>query len=254
MRLYDNAFSPYAFKVRACLYEKAIAFEHRDLRTSADHADLRRMNPRGEVPALEDGAAVLYDSKVICEYLEERFPAPPLLPADPARRARVRQLELIADMQLDPVFFALSLVVLRPQIQERAPEALPRAGETVRRQYADLERELAGRDWLAGEFSRADVACYPHVMSGAFLGQQIGPDFPGLRAWLERMTARDGIRRARREYAAAFREFQSAPDPFFSRERMHVRDARVEWLIRLGLGPWLIEELAAGRAFFSPVP
>src|SRR5678815_3624988 len=71
MRLYDNAFSPYAFKVRACLYEKGIAFEHHDLRASADHADLRRVNPRGEVPALEDGATVLYDSKVICEYLEE---------------------------------------------------------------------------------------------------------------------------------------------------------------------------------------
>src|SRR5438093_2237928 len=102
MRLYDNAFSPYAFKVRACLYEKGIPFEHQELRHSRDHEELRRVNPRGEVPALSDAEALLYDSKVICEYLEERFPAPPLLPADPARRARARQLELIADTQLDP--------------------------------------------------------------------------------------------------------------------------------------------------------
>jgi glutathione S-transferase len=254
MRLYDNAFSPYAFKVRACLYEKGIAFEHRELRVSSDHGALKRVNPRGEVPALEDGDAGLYDSKVICEYLEERFPAPALLPADPARRARVRQIELIADMQLDPLFFLLSLLVLRPSLQSRVPEALPRAAETARAHYANLERELAGRDYLVGDFSRADVACYPHLMSAAFLGQEIGADHPALRAWLERMTGRPAIRRARREYAAAFRDFQGAADPFFSRERMHVRDARVEWAIRFGLGPWLLEEIGAGRAFFSPVP
>jgi glutathione S-transferase len=204
------------------------------------------------VPALEDGGALLYDSKVICEYLEERFPTPPLLPADPARRARARQLELIADTQLDPCFPVLSL--MRPKLRARVPEALPRIAEALQKHYANLERELAERDYLLGDFSRADVAFYPHPMSAAFLGQEIGPQYPGLRTWLDRMGTREAIRRARREFAAAFRESQSGEDPFFSRERLHWRDSRLEWAIRFGLGPWLLEELDAGRAFFSPVP
>ena len=71
MQLFDNAFSPYAFKVRAVLYEKGVAFEKHALRTAAEREELRRRNPRDEVPALEDGEAVIYDSTVICEYLQE---------------------------------------------------------------------------------------------------------------------------------------------------------------------------------------
>ena len=63
--LYDNPFSPYAFKVRAALYEKGIAHEQHEIRTHADREALLRVNPRGEVPALVDGGAVTPRSKVI---------------------------------------------------------------------------------------------------------------------------------------------------------------------------------------------
>ena len=101
MKLWDNAASPYAFKVRATLYEKGIECEKADLRYHSQRAELLRFNPRGEVPALVDGAAVIYDSRVICDYLEDTHPAPALLPTEPAVRARCRILETIADTQLD---------------------------------------------------------------------------------------------------------------------------------------------------------
>jgi glutathione S-transferase len=87
MELYGHPFSPYAFKVRAALYEKGIAHEKREIRTHADREGLLRVNPRGEVPALADEGAVLCDSKGICAYLEERNPTPALYPSDLALRA-----------------------------------------------------------------------------------------------------------------------------------------------------------------------
>ena len=73
-------------------------------------------------------------------------------------------------------------------------------------------------------------------------------------AWLERMSERPSIRQALREMAQAYQEFQTDPDPFFSRGRVHWRNDRLEAAVRLGLGPWLLEELETGRAVFSPVP
>ena len=87
-----------------------------------------------------------------------------------------------------------------------------------------------------------------------FLGYPIPDVHRGLLAWLERMSERPSIRQALREMAQAYQEFQTDPDPFFSRGRVHWRNDRLEAAVRLGLGPWLLEKLEAGRAFFSPVP
>jgi glutathione S-transferase len=88
MKLYDNAGSPYAFKVRGVLYEKGLAVEHHEIRTERQREELLRVSPRGAVPALVDGDTVVYDSTIICEYLEERHSTPPRsLPMRPGARA-----------------------------------------------------------------------------------------------------------------------------------------------------------------------
>ncbi len=68
------------------------------------------MNPRAEVPALVDGDFALYDSTVICEYLEDRYPEPAIYPRDPRLRAECRLLEDLADTQLDAAAYAVTLV------------------------------------------------------------------------------------------------------------------------------------------------
>jgi glutathione S-transferase len=252
MRLFDNAFSPYAYKVRAVLYEKGVDFEQRALRTAAEREELRRRNPRDEVPALEDGDTIVYDSTVICEYLEEKYPLPPLMPADPVARARCRTLESMSDGELDAIVFVLGLLVPNADLQARIPDALPRAGDALRLQHARLERELGG-DFLVGALSLADVAVYPHLRGANFLGYPVADDHPRLQAWMQRMGQRPSIRRATREMAESFRQFQTDPEPFFSRQRVHWRNDRLEWAIRCGMGRWLLDEIDAGRAFFSPM-
>lgn len=82
--LFDDVFSPYARKVRIALYEKEVPFERvRALHGDCNRTDFVEVNPRAEVPALVDGTFSLYDSTVICEYLEDRYPEPPVYPVDP---------------------------------------------------------------------------------------------------------------------------------------------------------------------------
>ena len=71
---------------------------------------------------------------------------------------------------------------------------------------------------------------------------------------MTRMSARVSIRQATREMAQAFQEFRTDPAPFFSRDRVHWRNDRLECGVRCGLGRWLLDELDTGRAFFSSVP
>ena len=254
MDLYDNPFSPYAFKVRAALYEKGIAHENREIRTHADRETLLRVNPRGEVPALVDGAAVLCDSKVICAYLEERHPEPALYPRDLAQRARCRYLELKSDNEIDACVFVLGIIKLtRPELVAQFPAALSVTEEALARHYAWLERELAGREWFLGEFSIADIALTPHLRSAQFMGHPPGEKHPALSAWLARGAARPSLKRAMRELAAGYAASQQ-PDSLFDPARLHWRSDRIEFALRVGLGDWLAREIAADRAFLSPIP
>ena len=91
LTLYDDVFSPYARKVRIALYEKGIPFERvRALHGDCNRTDFVHVNPRAEVPALIDDGFSLYDSTIICEYIEDRYPEPRLYPADPSARAKCR--------------------------------------------------------------------------------------------------------------------------------------------------------------------
>lgn len=250
--LFDNAFSPYAFKVRATLYEKGIEHEKREMLTAADREALLAVNPRGEVPAISHGDALVSDSSVICEYLETVFPNPPLLPASPAGQARCRLLERLADGPIDGAVITLAVVkMFNPRLQETHPQVVSEATDQVRRLHAHLENELHD-DYLCGDYSRADLALVPHMAGAAVLG--VTPETPRLAKWLERVSERPAVRRATEEFMAAFRESQQAADPFFAREHLHMRDHRLEWCFRLGLAPWLADEMEAGRLAFSPVP
>lgn len=253
MKLIDNPLSPYAMKIRMILYEKGIDFEKQEIHSEDQRDVLLRANPRGEVPALIDGEAIISDSKVIAEYLEEKFPDPPLLPRDLAARARCRRLELVADTELDAAVVVFSIFkFFRTDLAEKMPQHMERATQVVRAHFRSLERELAGRDYFLGEFSRADLALAPHIGSTAFMGLAPATDTPALAAWLERMSARESVNRATQEAVASLGA--SHERPIFNPHRLHWRSDRIEQLIRIGMGPWLLDELAADRAFLPPEP
>jgi len=90
MTLYSNDSDPYCHMVRIVLAEKGINYEVHDVDLDDTPEDLKDLNPYNEVPTLVDRDLVLYGHQVIMEYLDERFPHPPLMPVDPVSRARNR--------------------------------------------------------------------------------------------------------------------------------------------------------------------
>ena len=90
--LYGAPLSPFVRKVRLCLLEKALDYQLEIITPFGQPAWYRELNPLGRIPALRDGDFTLADSSVICQYLEERYPAPPNLQGDaPASRADTRR-------------------------------------------------------------------------------------------------------------------------------------------------------------------
>jgi glutathione S-transferase len=253
MKLIDNPLSPYAMKIRMILREKGIDFDKQEIHSEDQREELLRASPRGEVPALVDGDAVISDSKVIAEYIEEKFPDPPLLPRDLAARARCRRLELVADTELDAAVVVFSVFkFFRTELAEQMPAQMERATALVRAHFVSLERELAGKEYFLREFSRADLAFVPHVGATAFMGLTPGSDTPSLAAWLERMNARESVQQTTQEAVASLGVTHERP--MFNPQRLHWRSDRLEQLIRVGMGQWLLDELAADRAFLPPEP
>ena len=104
LTLYDAPRCPYCARARIVLAEKDIPYETVEIDLSDRPAWLYEKNPSGKVPVLEDDGWVLPESAVIAEYLEERFPEPALLPADPAERAVARLLVFRFDDFSDPYY------------------------------------------------------------------------------------------------------------------------------------------------------
>lgn len=89
MNLFTSPACPYSHLVRIVLAEKDITFESIEVDIDHPPEDLSELNPYNTVPTLIDRDLVLYDSRVIVEYLDERFPHPPLMPVDPVSRAKL---------------------------------------------------------------------------------------------------------------------------------------------------------------------
>ena len=87
MTLFSGETCPYCHRVRIVLAEKGINYDLQNVNLKDTPDDLKDLNPYNEVPTLVDRELVLYESNVIMEYLDERFPHPPLMPVDPVSRA-----------------------------------------------------------------------------------------------------------------------------------------------------------------------
>jgi len=255
LTLYDDVFSPYARKVRIALYEKNVPFERvRALHGDCNRTDFLHVNPRAEVPALVDGDFSLYDSTVICEYLEDRYAAPSIYPRDPRLRAECRLIEDLADTQVDAATYAVAIVEHgRRESNAAMHEA---TGRDLRRLYDELEHRLGGRPFFCGDFSVADIAVAPHLMAAAFLGFPLDPTtHPGLVRWMENVQGRPAVVRDNADVLETLQRLQIEGQPGFDPLRVQWRSDRLEWVIKNGFADWFMEEMRAGRAFFPlPVP
>jgi len=200
LRLYRIPFSTNVERVALALAHKGVEVEWVDV-PADDRSEVVRVSGQELVPVLVDGERVISDSPVILDYLEERFPEPPLYPADPARQAEVRvfldwfnQLwkrppNLIAAEELKPEPDRGRIVELERQIADALPV---------------FESLLSGRDYLfCNEVTVADVTAFP-FLKYAVLWTEGDPDrfheilretmpldgrYPRLEAWIHRMNA-----------------------------------------------------------------
>jgi len=105
MKLYQGELSPFAARVRMQVYAKDLVGKGIELASApggTGSAQYKAINPTGKIPALDTGTRVIPESEVICEYIEDVFPSPPLRPADPEGRAQVRLLSRFVDLYLYP--------------------------------------------------------------------------------------------------------------------------------------------------------
>ncbi|HVM69044.1 MAG TPA: glutathione S-transferase family protein [Gaiellaceae bacterium] len=180
LTLYDAARCPYCARTRIVLAEKAVAYDAVEIDLRDRPAWIYEKNPSGKVPVLEDGAFVLPESAVIGEYLEDRYPDPPLWPADREARAAARVLVFRFDDFSDP-YYAL----------RRGEEG---AAEAFAAELAFLDALLAEMPYLTGgSFGLADVSYVPWVLRARdVLDIDLSP-WPRLERWLERLSERPSI-------------------------------------------------------------
>jgi glutathione S-transferase len=179
LTLYDAARCPYCARVRILLAEKEVSYETVEIDLENRPGWLYDKNPAGRVPMLEESGLVLPESRVIMEYLEERYPEPPLLPPGSAERALVRLwFERFED---------LSRSYYRVLFEGDTVEGLDA-------ELAKLDAALAAKDYLAGsQFSQADIAYVPWIIRAETrLDVDLG-SYENLRRWLARLTERRSI-------------------------------------------------------------
>ena len=231
LALYHNDMSSCAQKVRLMLAEKGLEWEsrHLDLRAGEHQQDWYiKLNPRAVVPTLIDGDIVVPESNVINEYLDERFPDPPLKPSDPFGRAKMRlwtkQLdEGVHDAGIAVLSFALAFrhqYLTRGEAGQQMLESIPDLAKRERRRdviekgldspffksavarllqlYRDMDAAKTNHAWLAGnQYSIADAAFTPYVVRLEHLDVLglVDPT-PRVADWYHRIKARPSFEAA----------------------------------------------------------
>ncbi len=189
--------STYSSKTKVVLEEKCLSYRVERVRIGdvwKKTPEVLAKNPLGKVPWIDDGDTRVYDSTVINEYLDERYPEPRLLPDDPLQRARVRALENYGDeiVLSEPVRLIWMPWWSKPE--QRNVEDMERGRDLLRRRVLPfLEQTLTGREFLAGDFSLADT---PYMSMAMVLQVDAMPldGFPGVAGYLERLRARPSYR------------------------------------------------------------
>jgi glutathione S-transferase len=195
IKLYDFPSSPNCQRVKVVLEEKKLAYEtiRVDLRKKEQkEPEFLKLNPRGKVPVLVDAETVLYESRIINEYLEEQYPEPPLMPKDPAGRAKIRLLMDYALTELIPPHQKLREQMLKDE-KERNPAELESSRRELIGMLQKFEEELTDQPYLAGDFSLLDAAVIPRFLRLAEWNVLADPSLPRLGKWLERMKDRSSI-------------------------------------------------------------
>lgn len=182
MRLYSGTVDPYSHRCRIVLFEKGMDFEVIDVDLTNKTEDLAILNPYGEVPVLVERDLVLSEANIINEYIDERFPHPQLMPADPVMRARAR---------LYLYNFEKDLFNHIKDIESGEDERVERARKVIRDNLTQLVPIFSKQSYLMGdEYSMLDVAITPLLWRLGHYGIELPNQAAPLLKYAERLFSR----------------------------------------------------------------
>jgi glutathione S-transferase len=196
IKLYDFLSSPNCQRVKVVLAEKKLPYETIpvDLKKGEQKKpDFLKLNPYGKVPVIIDGTTVLYESLIINEYLQEKYPEPPLMPKDHAKRAKVRILTDYGMNHVDVPYQKIRHEMMKDE-KERNPETIDQAKQELKNLLQRLEREIGDQPYFAGDFSLVDAALIPRFLRMEGMGVLPDPSLSRLGAWLKRMKERPSVK------------------------------------------------------------
>ena len=184
MNLYSGTTCPFSHRCRIVLYEKQMDFQVIDVDLFNKPEDIAVINPYNRVPVLVDRDLVLYESNIINEYIDERFPHPQLMPPDPIMRARARQLLFTMEGELFSHIDAL----------EKNLKAAEKSRQHVRDRLTELAPMFLKQKFMLGEeFSMLDVAIAPLLWRLDHYGIELGKAAAPLMKYAERIFSRQGF-------------------------------------------------------------
>ena len=184
MQLYSGTTCPFSHRCRFVLYEKGMDFQVIDVDLYNKPEDIAVMNPYNRLPVLVERDLILYESNIINEYIDERFPHPQLMPPDPIMRARARQLLFTFEQELFSHIEAL----------EANQKAAEKSRAHVRDHLTQLAPVFAKQKFMLGdEFSMLDVAIAPLLWRLEHYGIELPKAAAPLMKYAERIFSRQGF-------------------------------------------------------------
>ncbi len=195
VKLYNTQRCPYARRTRMVLHEKGVDFETYEVDLANKSEEFLAASPTGKVPVIVVDGDSIYESNVVNQYLDEVAGGPKLMPEEAKGRAYARIWMAFADTDFFPAIFVTSVGRSRGFSEERISEAF----EKLRAALGKLEERLKGRDYLADEFSLADIAHAGNFVRLRELeerGEISLAEYPNVAAWMERLESRESYQAA----------------------------------------------------------
>jgi len=207
IKLYNFPGSPYGWMARAALAEKGLKYETAEPRDRETNPELRNLNPINRTPTLVDDGNPVFESFAILEYLEEKYPSPPLMPKEPAARARSRAMALLGYLYIYQDAKAVGTQLFdwanydwKSPYPARRPAAevdqsiVGPAEARLMNHFRILDQELSAHPWATGSaFGIADIVLTPAAAMFRLRGRPIA-EFPHVARWLDVCLARPAIR------------------------------------------------------------
>ncbi|MDO8654606.1 MAG: glutathione S-transferase N-terminal domain-containing protein [Undibacterium sp.] len=186
MVLYSGTTCPFSQRCRLVLFEKGMDFEIRDVDLFNKPEDISTMNPYGQVPILVERELILYESNIINEYIDERFPHPQLMPADPLQRARARLMLFNFEKEL-----FVHVHTLENEKSSSSAKLQDKARAEIRDRLTQLAPLFVKNKYMLGdEFSMLDVAVAPLLWRLDHYGIELSKTAAPLMKYAERIFSR----------------------------------------------------------------